>query len=408
MAPPLVPDTGRPAEPAGISRRGAEEHPEDDPTQKESSEEKPGENETLEGRQHAPGLFRAARRVKFSKTAVLNGAGAVPKAKGDRVLQRFISIFVPLNSVSRKIEGYEATLPYVGQVSLSLIPNECEMVVDSEDMTSAFNLFRMPAGWRGLFVYEKTVPARCIGLDGDAPTYVALRTVPMGWVSAVGALQAAIRHLAFNIARLPCEAEIPKWKAIPDDERLLLYLDSVDQLRLVSKTMAKVMEGEASPEHIRFKDACVANGLRTNGKDPVRIAGWFAPGRRAEIGRRGFHLAAGQDEDVAGMGSSSGLRNCWTAGVCSSLQAPVLPVQRQCWQNRPTPKVVTDMVCMVGLLPLAFTHVSTHIYEIERHRCISNGGRPVHSREVEEEPRPTRSTEYHLRQLSARHGGTDW
>lgn len=78
------------------------------------------------------------------------------KIKGDRSLQRFISIFVPLNSVSKKIQGDEATLPYVGQVNLLQIPDQYEIVIDSEDMASAFNLFRMPEGWRGLFVYEKT------------------------------------------------------------------------------------------------------------------------------------------------------------------------------------------------------------------------------------------------------------
>ena len=36
---------------------------------------------------------------------ILNGAGAVPKEKNGKILQRFISIFCPLNAVSRKVEG---------------------------------------------------------------------------------------------------------------------------------------------------------------------------------------------------------------------------------------------------------------------------------------------------------------
>lgn len=47
---------------------------------------------------------------------LLNGAGAVEKIKGGVAQQRFISIFDPLNTISKKIEGDEATLPYVGQV----------------------------------------------------------------------------------------------------------------------------------------------------------------------------------------------------------------------------------------------------------------------------------------------------
>ena len=45
---------------------------------------------------------------------------------------------------------------------------------------------------------------------------------------------------------------------------MLLYLDSVDQLRLVSSTMAEVMKGESSPEHQRFSDACDRKGLPRN------------------------------------------------------------------------------------------------------------------------------------------------
>lgn len=179
-------------------------------------------------------------------TKILNGAGAVPKIKNGELKQRFISILCPLNAVSQKIEGSEGTLPYVGQVSLLHIPEEHEVVIDSEDMASAFNLFEMPLGWRGLFVYEKQVPAHVLGLEGDKPTYVSLRTVPMGWLSAVGVVQEAIRYLAFTVAKLPPSGEIQKWKELPRGQRFLLYLDSVDQLRVVSRGMVKVLEGKPS------------------------------------------------------------------------------------------------------------------------------------------------------------------
>lgn len=180
--------------------------------------------------------------------------------EGDRALQLFISVFVPLNSVSRKIEGDEATLPYVGTVGqvnlLHIPPEECEIVIDSENMASEFNLYRMPVGWRGLFVYEKMAPAPCFGHSGDKPSYVALRTVPMGWLSAVGVVQAAIRHLAFSIGKLPGAAEVQKWKELPADNKIILYLDSIDQLRLVSKAMIA--------EHRKFREACESKGLPTN------------------------------------------------------------------------------------------------------------------------------------------------
>ena len=119
-------------------------------------------------------------------------------------------------------------------------------------------------------MYENTAPAHCLGLSGEEPVYVALRTVPMGWISAVGVVQAAIRHLAFKIAKLPAEAEIQKWKEIPEADKLLLYLDSVDQLRLVSKTMVAVHENEASEEHKKFK-----RHVRTGDSQPMPLRHWL-------------------------------------------------------------------------------------------------------------------------------------
>ena len=195
---------------------------------------------------------------------ILNGAGAVPKEKNGKILQRFISIFCPLNAVSRKVEGEESTLPYVGQVCLLNVPEESTILVDSEDLQSAFNLFEMPIGWRGLFCYEKQVRGDLLGLATTEPVFVSLRTVPMGWISAVGVVQAAIRHLAFNVAGLPLRGELQKWKGIPEGDKFLLYLDSVDQLRVVSKEMARILEGNASQEHLRFEAACREKGLPTN------------------------------------------------------------------------------------------------------------------------------------------------
>ena len=195
---------------------------------------------------------------------VLNGAGAVPKEKDGQMLQRFISIFCPLNAVSRKIEGQEDTLPYVGQVCLLNLPDDGCVLIDSEDLQSAFNLFEMPQGWRGLFCYQKQVPGTILGLATDDLVYVSLRTVPMGWISAVGVVQAAIRYVAFKEANLPLEGEIQKNKPLPEGDKFLLYLDSVDQIRPVSQAMAKVLEGTGSEEHQRLTEACDRLGLPRN------------------------------------------------------------------------------------------------------------------------------------------------
>ena len=312
---------------------------------------------------------------------ILNGAGAVPKSKGGQLRQRFISIFCPLNAVSRKIEGDESTLPYVGQVHLLHIPDECEIVVDSEDMTSAFNLFKMPEGWRGLFVYEKTTPAHCLGLPGDEPVYVALRTVPMGWISAVGVVQAAIRHLAFKIAKLPAEAEVQKWKEIPEADKLLLYLDSVDQLRLVSKTMVAVHENEASEEHKKFKKACEDRGLPTNAAKALAgsLVGSLQGGElRSRAGvfmlqlekmRMNIAMVLNllSKEQCDGQATSGVLGRLVFAAafrrpILSALEDVFLQFKHQRGTQKPAPRVVDEMTCMVGLVPMAFTCVRAPIY----------------------------------------------
>ena len=313
---------------------------------------------------------------------IVNGAGAVPKYKGDKKLQRFISIFVPLNTVSKKIEGDEATLPYVGQVNLTYVPSECEVVIDSEDMASAFNLFKMPQGWRGLFVYEKQVPAHCLGLTGGKPTYVALRTVPMGWLSAVGTVQAAIRHLAFDIAELPAKAEIQKWKEIPEGDRMLLYLDSVDQLRIVSKTMAQVIKGEASAEHKRFTAACQKKGLPTNASKMLAgaLAGSLQGGElRSEDGiftlqldkmrmnvAMGLYLLGQQEwkqQEVAGVIGRVVFAAAFRRPILAALEDVFLEFREP--KGKPvaqSDRVFDEIASMCGLLPMAFTNVRAPVH----------------------------------------------
>ena len=90
------------------------------------------------------------------------------------------SIFIPINEHLKKIRGAEATLPYHGQVGMLLIPDAGEVLIDSEDLESCFNLFVMPPSWTGWFVYEKQVPGHIVGFGNSQPTYVGLRTVPNG------------------------------------------------------------------------------------------------------------------------------------------------------------------------------------------------------------------------------------
>ena len=326
------------------------------------------------------GMFQACPPEEVLKDKegrpVLNGAGALPKEKGGQMLQRFISIFVPLNEVSVKISGDEGTLPYVGQVLLLNVPREDEVIVDSEDLQSAFNLFEMPPGWRGLFCYEKRVPGSCLGLDHDEPTYVALRTVPMGWLSAVGIVQAAIRHLAFKEAGLPIEQEIQKHQPLPEGDRFLLYLDSVDQLRVVSKAMSSVIMGESSAEHKKLEEACEKFGLPRNSSK--RLAGAMRGSLQGGelLSKEGvFMLEASKMQmnvsmcltlaslgkwgrkEISGVVGRLVFAGAFRRPLLSALSAVFHLNQKAGVQVVPTEQAYDEILAFVGLLPMAYTNV---------------------------------------------------
>ena len=326
------------------------------------------------------GLFQACPEEEIltgpNGEKVLNGAGAVPKEKHGKQLQRFISIFCPLNEVSIKVQGDESTLPYVGQVLLLNVPREHEVLIDSEDMESAFNLFLMPEGFRGLFCYEKQVPGTCIGLETTAPTWVSLRTVPMGWLSAVGIVQAAIRHLAFVEAGLPLEAEIQKGKPMPEKEKFLLYLDSVDQLRVVSKRMAALSKGEPSEDHLKFEATCKAHGLPRNSSK--RLAGALHGSLQGGelLSEDGiFTLQIPKMRSYISMALALVAMPKWTnqhvTGVLGRLvfacafRRPLLSVLQDSFRHHskqgkdkgPTNAAYDEVLSFVGLLPLAYTNV---------------------------------------------------
>ena len=103
---------------------------------------------------------------------ILSGAMAVAKDKdpgGGRTerRQRFISILVPLNSYFRDF----SLLPNVTR--MSLLEEEEVLELDSEDTTSAFHLFRMPACWTAAPTFSRQVPGSVVpGGDSNRLVWV--------------------------------------------------------------------------------------------------------------------------------------------------------------------------------------------------------------------------------------------
>ena len=58
-----------------------------------------------------------------------------------------ISILCAMNEAMRLLPGAQDSLPYIGQLTAVLAEKDSYLVVDSEDLQSAFNLFKLPMVW---------------------------------------------------------------------------------------------------------------------------------------------------------------------------------------------------------------------------------------------------------------------
>ena len=95
------------------------------------------------------------------------------------------------------IEGDVRTLPHFGMWgSFELLPGEI-VIWASDDISCAFYIFALPDAWQPYFVLgEPLSPSLWGGESSEETEYLALRVVPMGWLSAVGIVQAALRSEA--------------------------------------------------------------------------------------------------------------------------------------------------------------------------------------------------------------------
>lgn len=208
---------------------------------------------------------------------ITNGAGAVKKEKviegKVHQCQRFISILVPTNAATTPIEGAQDTLPYIGTLSALMLEEDEMLYLDSEDLQSAFNLFSVPDQWLGYFAYSKKVDGKAFGLPAGKLVRPALSVIPMGWHSAVGVVQEAVRHLVFDRAKVNRETSVEKGSPLPDTKTMsVVYLDNFDEITIL-KQVAVELEGagEMTDNHRRFNAVCDAEGLPRNlGKQLVK------------------------------------------------------------------------------------------------------------------------------------------
>eukprot|EP00435_Cladocopium_sp_Y103_P020999 s1020_g5.t1 len=208
---------------------------------------------------------------------ITNGAGAVKKEKwieGKRVMcQRFISILCPTNAVTIPLEGAQSTLPFIGTMTAIQLQEEGVAYMESEDLQSAFNLFQAPDVWLPFFAYSKRVDGAAFNLPAGTLVRPALATIPMGWHSAVGLVQEAVRFLVFERCGVPRHMSVEKGKPLPATAaKAVVYLDNFDEVHIVQRLSEQLKEdGPAmSQYHERFVQVCDEDGLpRAAGKQLI-------------------------------------------------------------------------------------------------------------------------------------------
>lgn len=132
-------------------------------------------------------------------------------------------------------------------------------VVDSEDFTSCYSLFRLPEAWHPYMCFGRAVLFK--GPPGKE-VYPAMAVVPMGWLNAVSIVQSVVRSLVFIESQIPESSEVSKLKAMPQvDDMSVIYLGSHNELRLMDRHCGEVLQGDASPRHERFLQMCRSKSL---------------------------------------------------------------------------------------------------------------------------------------------------
>lgn len=308
---------------------------------------------------------------------VFNGAMAVVKVKKiggeDKQLQRFISNLVPGNSYQSHLPGDDVHLPYLGQMAMMSVHPDEELVVDSEDLTSCFNLFSLPRAWAPYIAFGKPVDGSVFGLARGEEVYPAMAVIPMHWLSAVALTQAIVRHLVFDLSGVNPESEIRKTAAFPgEDEFSVIYLDSFDELRKLDRGLAAVTEGQPSENHLAFQATCQRLGLPLNeGKRVVAAARGALQGGEID-GRAGtFFLARDKQAQLIGLTAALleaekvtefELRH-WTGKVIfgMSFRRPLMSVLEAVFMDivraevEPivlSPAAVDEIVAVLALIPL--------------------------------------------------------
>ena len=216
---------------------------------------------------------------------VISGLFGVEKPKevpGHPGLQqlRLICNLIPSNAYFQEIRGDIDGLPYCLQWNAIVLLDDEVLLISQEDMSCAFYLFRLPSEWAKYFAIGQPIKlselhgnakararseAHCKGMSMSGIGYLCLVTLPMGWLSATGVMQAVHRQILVRPkgggTPLPTAAEIRKSGVLPmgPDQRFdrgwQVYLDNFAGLSVVKARHLEGAQREIDRWHAATREA---------------------------------------------------------------------------------------------------------------------------------------------------------
>ena len=193
---------------------------------------------------------------------LLNGLFSVGKdeEKHGIPVSRLIMNLKPWNSLSRTLTGDVGTLPSVTQMTGIHIHDEDILVTSSEDLRCFFYLFSVPQAWTKFMGFGKQVPGSMVPPGGEhLRWYLAAKVLPMGYLNSVGIAQhihrGVVQRALGSLKGLGRSVqEIRRDRSFTSFPNLFrVYLDNFDQLQMIDKQAASLLEGTPSElvQHLR-------------------------------------------------------------------------------------------------------------------------------------------------------------
>ena len=122
-------------------------------------------------------------------------------------------------------KGAQDTLPFIGTMTSFQVEEEQIAHMESEDLQSIGVQLVCGAGSiAAVFCLSKKVDGAAFRLEAGTLVRPALAVIPMGWHSAVGLVQEAVRTLAFERSKVPRTLTVVKGLPLPaSDTKAIVY-----------------------------------------------------------------------------------------------------------------------------------------------------------------------------------------